>query len=309
MFFPPFIRGLAGGLLLSAAGGVGLRWFLINHTEFGCGVNSVLRKRIAFTRVDPLAQFGFPDLGPPVRWYSTHAVGWNPELRVPSWVAEHVTKDSLHGPGQSSKAQFRMDPAVPQVWSASDRDYKGSDWIRGHLVPVEDNKGSQQAMDETFLYSNIVPQYKTNAEGIWRSLEDYCRELTERFQDVWVVSGPLFRPTEGTQRSIKYQIIGDAGVAVPTHLYKVVVARGSSKQHPTLAAFVIPNSPIEADWSLHSFQTELIEVERTAGLTFFPRLARVGVHAPQDLCAVDVCETRAFLDKWAMERRKMRAQG
>uniref|UniRef100_UPI00358E47B3 nuclease EXOG, mitochondrial-like isoform X2 n=1 Tax=Myxine glutinosa TaxID=7769 RepID=UPI00358E47B3 len=206
MFFPPFIRGLAGGLLLSAAGGVGLRWFLINHTEFGCGVNSVLRKRIAFTRVDPLAQFGFPDLGPPVRWYSTHAVGWNPELRVPSWVAEHVTKDSLHGPGQSSKAQFRMDPAVPQVWSASDRDYKGSDWIRGHLVPVEDNKGSQQAMDETFLYSNIVPQYKTNAEGIWRSLEDYCRELTERFQDVWVVSGPLFRPTEGTQRSIKYQV-------------------------------------------------------------------------------------------------------
>lgn len=39
-------------------------------------------------------------------------------------------------------------------------------------------------------------------------LEMYCRDLTERFDDVWVVSGPLTLPVqhEEGKKSVTYQV-------------------------------------------------------------------------------------------------------
>lgn len=48
-------------------------------------------------------------------------------------------------------------------------------------------------------------------------MEMYCRELTERFEDVWVVSGPLTLPqTNGDgKKSVTYQVcIYVAGIVV-----------------------------------------------------------------------------------------------
>lgn len=46
---------------------------------------------------------------------------------------------------------------------------------------------SQQAMDETFLLTNIAPQV---GEGFnrhyWAYVEDFCRRLTGNFEDVYV---------------------------------------------------------------------------------------------------------------------------
>lgn len=39
-------------------------------------------------------------------------------------------------------------------------------------------------------------------------MEMYCRELTERFEDVWVVSGPLTLPqtNDDGKKSVTYQV-------------------------------------------------------------------------------------------------------
>lgn len=39
-------------------------------------------------------------------------------------------------------------------------------------------------------------------------LEMYCRELTERFKDVWVISGPLTLPQVGEdkKKTVSYQV-------------------------------------------------------------------------------------------------------
>jgi len=57
----------------------------------------------------------------------------------------------------------------------------------------------QLAMNDTFLLSNIVPQDIDNNCGFWNRLEMYCRELTKRFDDVHIISGPLFLPCSRTQ--------------------------------------------------------------------------------------------------------------
>lgn len=39
-------------------------------------------------------------------------------------------------------------------------------------------------------------------------MEIYCRELTERFEDVWIVSGPLTLPQTGSdgKKTVSYQV-------------------------------------------------------------------------------------------------------
>lgn len=66
----------------------------------------------------------------------------------------------------------------------------------------------QRAMDETFYLSNIVPQNFQNNAGFWNRFEIYCRELTKKFGDVRVISGPLTLSNveEGGKKFVMYEV-------------------------------------------------------------------------------------------------------
>merc|ERR1719419_2130060 len=145
-------------------------------------------------------------------------------------------------------------------------------------------------MNQTFYLSNVVPQDLDNNGGYWNRLEIYCRDLAKLYDDVWITSGPLWLPTEplksekseenikeigesgknGTNSNekekirrvrpprpspklVSYQVIGPNEVSVPTHLYKVVLVSSPSLPSPLVAAFVVPNLPVE-DLHLTQFQ-------------------------------------------------------
>lgn len=124
----------------------------------------------------------------------------------------------------------------------------------------------------------------------------YCRELTERFEDVWIVSGPLTLPKTGSdgKKTVSYQVIGEDNVAVPSHLYKVILARRSplSAEPLALGAFVVPNEAIGFQPQLSEFQVSLEDLEKLSGLVFFPRLDRT--HDVKNLCSVDTCKLLDF---------------
>ena len=63
-------------------------------------------------------------------------------------------------------------------------------------------------MRESFFLSNIVPlNYKNNA-GFWNRLEMYCRDLTKKYTNVYIVSGPVVVPEKGEdgKNIVKYQV-------------------------------------------------------------------------------------------------------
>ena len=63
-------------------------------------------------------------------------------------------------------------------------------------------------MNETFHFTNIVPQDFKNNSGFWYQMESYCRKLTENYDDVYVVSGPLYLPAkENGEWFVKYKVI------------------------------------------------------------------------------------------------------
>ncbi|KAJ1099475.1 hypothetical protein NDU88_004576 [Pleurodeles waltl] len=243
-----------------------------------------------------LKEYGFPVVGAEIRHYTNHALSYDQEKRIPRWVIEHISKSKVVGTADRQHCKFKPDPNISPIFSATNEDYWKSGWSRGHMAPAGNNKFSTQAMAETFYLSNIVPQNYENNSGFWNRVEMYCRDLTAKFDDVWIVSGPLTLPETGDdgKRKVIYPVIGKDDVAVPSHLFKVILARrGKTEPEPlVLGAFVVPNRPISFSHQLPEFQVDIEELEKMSGLTFFPRLDKA--KNCKNICDIHHCKLIEF---------------
>ena len=82
-----------------------------------------------------------------------------------------------------SKSQFREDEDIPKEFRAKVLDYVKSGYDRGHMVPAGDAKSSQEAMDETFLLTNVAPQVGNGFNRDCMYNDDY--DLILRRQDLF----------------------------------------------------------------------------------------------------------------------------
>lgn len=245
-------------------------------------------KQVGSTMTSELFKYGLPLRSPDFVAYRNHALCYDQQKRIPHWVAEHITKQNLIGIANRKHSQFRPDSSINLMFSAQNSDYYNSGWSRGHMVPAGDCKFDQDAMSDTFYLSNIVPQDIDNNAGFWNRFEMYCRDLTNKFDHVRVFSGPLFLPySKNGKRKVKYEVIGSSEVAVPTHLFKVVVAENNSPNDRKLVgAFVVPNKPISREHQLKEYQVPLEFIESKAGFVIMPLLDR---KQTRDLCRDEGC--------------------
>ena len=63
---------------------------------------------------------------------------------------------------------------------------------------------------------------------------------------------PKIDPENG-KNYVKYQVIGNNHVAVPTHFFKILVGELDT-HHLEMEAYVLPNEPINDNVSIASFQ-------------------------------------------------------
>ncbi|KAI0807292.1 hypothetical protein C8Q74DRAFT_51997 [Fomes fomentarius] len=251
-----------------------------------------------------------------------YITAYDRQRRHPAWTAEHLTSAFLgksplqartESVGDRSNSQFKEDSSIPALFRAKLQDYFRSGYDRGHMVPAADAKVSQDAMDETFLLTNIAPQVGDGFNRhYWAYVEDWCRRLTSSFADVYVFTIPLYLPKQDTDGKwrVSHEVIGSPpNVSVPTHFAKVVLtSKPSSPSRPDVpeistGAFVFPNAVIPDDAKLESFVVPVEAVEKAAGLTLFSDAVKVG---SKHICKSTKCEVmvRRFDD--AQKRPEMR---
>jgi endonuclease G len=194
------------------------------------------------------------------------------------WVIEHLTAKKAQGTIKRN-GKFKPDPDLEVGERAELADYKTASSIydRGHMAPAADMKWDQQAMNECFYLSNMVPQDKKNNEVIWRILEEKVRRWAIEREEIYIFTGPIYADK-------KKETIGDNEVAVPTHIYKIVYDPVGAEA----IAFILPNKELDPK-DLPSFIVTIRDVEDKTGLNF---LSKVNKHAQ------DAIETKKAEDLW-----------
>jgi len=186
-----------------------------------------------------------------------YAVAYSTKYKNPTYVIERVTKERI---GEEPRTEdFRPDIDIKPEHQATLQDFSGAGYDRGHMSPAANNGSNKEAMSQSFLLSNMVPQNPGNNRGIWKQVEVNVRNWVIKSKDLYVIQGPIF--DEG------YKTIGPNKVAVPTRLYKIII----DNQSGFMLAFIFPNDKLEIK-DLPKFIVTVDEIEKVTNINFSPNL-------------------------------------
>ncbi|XP_078082331.1 endonuclease G, mitochondrial [Mustelus asterias] len=223
----------------------------------------------------PALRFGLPATSQ-LRSRDSYALWYEPRTRNAAWVLEQLEAARLsRSCSERGRCEFREDESVHEYHRARNSDFKGSGFDRGHLAAAANHRHSQRSMEDTFYLSNVVPQNPNLNQNVWNKLEKYCRGLTKDNKNVYVCTGPLYLPRMEPDGKlyVKYQVIGKNNVAVPTHIFKVVILEKHSGEIE-LRSYVMPNQPVLEDTPLERFLVPIESIERASGLLFVSNILK-----------------------------------
>ena len=188
--------------------------------------------------------------------YLGYSVSYNKDRKIPNWVSYELLASETDGPYSRKGKNFRQDPSL-RLPQAEDNDYRNSGWSRGHMAPAGDFKWSDDAMWDTFYFTNCCPQDQSLNAGQWSTLEKKVRDWANRFGSVRVVTGPLVWENS-------YGTIGYNKVVVPDAFFKAVLAGEQS------IAFVMYNK--SENENMQKCAMSVDQLEELSGIDFFAEL-------------------------------------
>lgn len=198
---------------------------------------------------------------------SQYTLSYNRDRGIPNWVAWHLSSTDL---GRAERSQFAPDPGLPKGWyRVTPRDYSNSGYDRGHMAPSADRSLDGRDNAPTFFMTNIIPQSPDNNQGPWADLENYCRDLARKGNELYIVAGGAG----------PFSAIANGKVAVPATTWKVAIVIPDGVDdldridaRARVIAVAMPNSQgiKSRDWT--EFATTVDEIERTTGYDLFSAL-------------------------------------
>lgn len=193
-----------------------------------------------------------------------YVLSYNRERGTANWVAWKLNPQWL---GDAERQNdFRPDDSLPEDWyRVRPSDYTRSGYDRGHWTPSADRTASEADNSATFLMTNIVPQHPKNNRGPWKDLEEYCRELVDHGQELYVVAGIYGKREKIGKRK---------RVTAPISTWKVIVVLeqpgmgvAEISERTRIIAVEIPNRErIRDDWK--KYRVSIDRLEEKTGYDF-----------------------------------------
>lgn len=120
------------------------------------------------------------------------------------------------GGGDCNRDKFSFKNDDPRLECATDEDYAGSHYDKGHLANAEDFAFDCAKDELTFRYYNCLPQTANLNRGIWKKNETQIREWSQS-DSLYIICGGFFGNSK----------IGK--ITVPSYCWKVVQSVSSKK--------------------------------------------------------------------------------
>jgi endonuclease G, mitochondrial len=170
--------------------------------------------------------------------------------KYPVMVEWWVTKAMVSCPTPlKRKDNFKPDPLLPEHTNIA-KDYVGSGYDRGHMMPAADNLCQTQLIqDESFYFSNMSAQTHRLNAGDWKSLETFTREESRLKDSIHVWAGNV-----GEVKKI-------GSVSVPKYCWKVIHIKKENKW----VAYLFENNTSNPD----GFKNNEVTLKEITALTGF----------------------------------------
>jgi len=207
-----------------------------------------------------------------------YAMSYNKNKNIANWVAWHL---STAWKGDIDRQNdFRPDPSLPQNWyEVTPRDYTNTGFDKGHLCPSDDRDGILEENQETFFMTNMTPQAPDHNRGIWKTLEEYGRILTQQGNEVYIFAGTIGQG--GTGANGFARTIGkNDNITVPASLWKIIVVlpigqndASRINENTRIIAVNIPNDNSVGSDSWRKYRVSVDEIERLTGYDFLSNIS------------------------------------
>ncbi len=197
--------------------------------------------------------------------HNTYYISYSKSKLIPNWVGWHVNLSDL-STGRH-EGTFIIDKSLPKTWiRVTHKDYDNTGFDRGHLCPNADRNAHDNGK-ETFITTNIVPQTAECNRGVWKALEDYCRQLIEKNGNELYVFAGVYGES-GT--------ISNKNIIVPEYCWKVVLILPEGEddlvrinEDTVTIAVWIPNSHTCNNVELQGYAVTIDYIEEKTRYNFF----------------------------------------
>jgi len=154
-----------------------------------------------------------------------YATAYSTRLHNPVWTSYRLTKAMSLGADTFSRccSRFSPDPQLTGDQQGTHDDYTHTGYDRGHMVPADDAQ-TRDAQTQTFIVTNITPQFHSFNDGIWGDLEASLHMLVRNVDVIFVVTGTVFRANPPTMTStVRPPRRGNPSrIAIPDFTYKAI---------------------------------------------------------------------------------------
>jgi DNA/RNA endonuclease G (NUC1) len=212
-----------------------------------------------------------------------YVIDYDRDLLVPVWTAHRLDAKGL---GKIDRINcFRRDPRIKAPYASLPSDYAEPIFDQGHLSPNGDMSRALYPVLNSFIMSNMAPQYCQFNRGVWQILESLVR-LWVKDKDrgtLYVITGSVFDrdndgkrdPDAGAKRMKSNN--GKSRVAVPSHFYKILIhQKGDGTVEPISFLLPLDQTDLDGDAAFQYLEKHIRsieEIEAIAGLRFFPKVA------------------------------------
>ena len=209
------------------------------------------------------------------------------ERRATYWIAYRWDIDNTVDNNVGRSEQWADDLELPEQYRVTTYDHNNDGFDRGHMLASEDRQNSWEANAQTFLMSNMHPQYNAfnGKDYVWYNMEIRVRRFYQNWtrknnaQDtIYAVKGGTIG-TQGGTISPEKQILGttNKGLVIPRYFFMAFLyknTQASQGGYKAIAFWVehTDGKDRTAGNELKKYAISIDSLETLTGIDFFCNL-------------------------------------
>lgn len=200
---------------------------------------------------------------------------WLSEINTNQWARLQYDKTKNYKDPYADPFQpdFRIDNGT----CPSLNDYAGSGFNRGHICASEDRIYDKDVNEQTFLLTNMQPQYSSFNSGVWSNMESKLRtwrDATKKNSGIlYVCKGGTYGDVflDGKTVSGNLGTFGKNKLPIPRYFFMAVLKKTAAGTYSGMAFWAEHKS--DASTNLTPYMISIDELERRTGYDFFCNLS------------------------------------